>query len=295
MINIKHFKGFVELANELHFTRAAERLFLTQPALSNLIQQLEEDFNLQLVKRHTRQVELTSAGKEFKVVAEKLVADFEQAVYDIKTYKTMPRGRLDVAALPSVCSSFLPAVLKKFSRDYPDVRLNIVDTHGDDISHALRDKRIDFGISYTQSSVDLEATPLFNDKLVVVCRRDHTLARQSVVQWADLLENKIIAMNKGTTIRTLIDGAALSKNMKLDIVLEPKQMATAYAYVDAELGVAVLPGVAGEVNIQPGLICIPLVAPEIIRGIALLSHKDRLHSPAAVAFKQCVLQHLPFD
>ena len=77
MVNIKHLKAFIALATELHFTRAAERVCLTQPALSSLIQQLEQDFGIQLVRRHTRQVELTPAGEEFRDTAEKLVADFE--------------------------------------------------------------------------------------------------------------------------------------------------------------------------------------------------------------------------
>ena len=71
MINIKHLKAFIAVASELHFTRAAEKVFLTQPALSSLIQQLEQDVGIQLVRRHTRQVELSDAGKDFKVTAEK--------------------------------------------------------------------------------------------------------------------------------------------------------------------------------------------------------------------------------
>ena len=86
MINIKHLKAYIAVASELHFTRAADKICLTQPALSSLIQQLEQDLGVSLISRHTRQVELTEAGSEFKATAEKLVADFEQAIYDVITY-----------------------------------------------------------------------------------------------------------------------------------------------------------------------------------------------------------------
>ena len=281
MVNIKHMKAFIAVASELHFTRAAEKVCLTQPALSSLIQQLEQDFGIQLVRRHTRQVELTEAGENFRATAEKLVADFEQAIYDVKTYKSIRRGRVSIAAVPSVCQYFLPDVLKRFNDSYPDIQLQVVDSAGQDILDALKDKRIDFGISYTQTNKELEAQALFKDALVVVCGRQHPLVKRAEITWEDLIDEKLIAMDKGTTIRTLIDGIALSKNMKLDIVLEPRLMPTAIAYAEAGVGVTILPSLGIEKSLPSTLIALPLHDPGITREISVIKRRSSTLSPAA--------------
>ena len=281
MVNIKHMKAFIAVASELHFTRAAEKVCLTQPALSSLIQQLEQDFGIQLVRRHTRQVELTEAGENFRATAEKLVADFEQAIYDVKTYKSIRRGRVSIAAVPSVCQYFLPDVLKRFNDSYPDIQLQVVDSAGQDILDALKDKRIDFGISYTQTNKELEAQALFKDALVVVCGQQHPLAKRAEITWEDLIDEKLIAMDKGTTIRTLIDGIALSKNMKLDIVLEPRLMPTAIAYAEAGVGVTILPSLGIEKSLPSTLIALPLHDPGITREISVIKRRSSTLSPAA--------------
>lgn len=281
MVNIKHMKAFIAVASELHFTRAAEKVCLTQPALSSLIQQLEQDFGIQLVRRHTRQVELTEAGENFRATAEKLVADFEQAIYDVKTYKSIRRGRVSIAAVPSVCQYFLPDVLKRFNDSYPDIQLQVVDSAGQDILDALKDKRIDFGISYTQTNKELEAQALFKDALVVVCGQQHPLAKRAEITWEDLIDEKLIAMDKGTTIRSLIDGIALSKNMKLDIVLEPRLMPTAIAYAEAGVGVTILPSLGIEKSLPSTLIALPLHDPGITREISVIKRRSSTLSPAA--------------
>ena len=285
MINIKHLKAFLAVSSELHFTRAAELVFITQPALSALIQQLELDLGVQLVRRHTRQVELTAAGIEFTETAQKLVHDFEQAIHDIQTYKSIKRGRLNIAALPSVCSWLLPPILKQFKLNHPDIRLNVVDIPGQEIIDALKQRHIDFGLSYTQMNKDIEATKIMQDTLVVVCHCENHLANKKNITWRELADEPMIAMNQGTTIRTLIDSTALSKDMKLDIILEPKLMPTALAYVEAGIGVSILPSSGVSKELSPKLRCIPLSAPAIKREISLLRLKDSALSPAANSFK----------
>lgn len=292
MINIKHLKAYIAVASELHFTRAADKICLTQPALSSLIQQLEHELGVSLISRHTRQVELTEAGKEFKLTAEKLVTDFEQALYDVRTYKSMRRGRLSIAALPSVCSSILPSVLAKFSFEYPDIKINVMDCTGQEILDALNDKRVDFGISYTQSDKELEATPLMKDALMVVCHRKHAFAAQKQVSWLQLVDERVIAMEKGTTIRTLIDSNALAKDIKLDIILEPRMMPTALAYTEAGIGISILPSSGVSQNLSKDLRTLPLVEPRIERGIAILRRRDKAITPAAKIFQHYLQQHL---
>lgn len=286
MINIKHLKAFLALSSELHFTRAAELVFITQPALSALIQQLELELGVQLVRRHTRQVELTVAGIEFTETTQKLVHDFEQAIHDVQTFKSIKRGQVNIAALPSVCSSLLPVILKQFNLRYPDIRLNVLDIPGQEIIDALNQRRIDFGLSYIQKNKDIEATKVMQDTLVVVCHHENALANKTSIKWRELVDEPMIAMNQGTTIRTLIDSTALSKDMKLNIILESKLMPTALAYVEAGIGISILASSGVSKQLSSNLRCIPLSTPSVKREISLLRLKNSTLSPAARSFAE---------
>src|SRR5688572_24710743 len=98
MINIRHLRAFVAVAEHLHFTRAAQSVYLTQPALSTLIRQLETHLDLQLLQRNTRVVELTPIGHEFHGTARKIVEDMDVALRDLKSFKALAKGRVRLAA-----------------------------------------------------------------------------------------------------------------------------------------------------------------------------------------------------
>lgn len=293
MVNIKHLKAFIVLASELHFTHAADQLCITQPALSSLIRQLESDLDIRLVARSSRQVQLTQAGEEFLSTAQKLVSDFEDALNDIKLYKAIKRGRLAIAALPSLCTSILPAVIRNFKNLHPGIRVEVLDVSGDEVVESVKNKVVDFGISYKYPGKDIETTSIMQDKLVFVCHENSTLSDKAAIDWESLSREPLIAMHKGTTIRNLIDNVANEHNIKLSITLEPKLMPSAIAYVEAGLGSAILPDSGIISQLPRTLKRIPITSPEIKRDICLLRLNQSVMSPAAEKFVNILLSTFP--
>lgn len=283
MINIRHLRAFVAVAEHLHFTRAAQSIYMTQPALSTLIRQLETHLELQLLQRNTRVVELTSIGREFQATARRIVDDIDVALRGLKSFKSLTKGRVRVAALPSLWASLLPAALREFRTAHPDIELGISDLAGEDIINALRTRTVDLAVTYMPAQKDLTSEVLLRDQLMLVCSPQSLLAQIQRVRWRDLIGHPVIAMAQGTTIRTLIQGTALAQGIALDIVLEPRLMPTAIACAEAGLGTAILPSSGIPPALPPSLVCLELVGPIVSREISLVTLALTPLSPAAKA------------
>lgn len=292
MINIRHLRAFVAVAEHLHFTRAAQSVYLTQPALSTLIRQLETHLDLQLLQRNTRVVELTPIGREFHGTARKIVEDMDMALHDLKGFKALAKGRVRLAALPSLWTSLLAPALREFHATYPDIELSIHDLAGADIIKALRGKSVDLALTYPPAHKDIKAQLLLRDQLMVVCPRKSELARPESVRWRDLAGHPIIAMAQGTTIRTLIQGAALAKGIALNIVLEPHLMPTAIACAESGLGSAILPSSGVPGVLPPSLVSLELVDPVVRRDLSLVTLAQAPLSPAAKALYDVLARNL---
>lgn len=290
MINIRHLRAFVAVAEHLHFTRAAQAVYLTQPALSTLIRQLETHLDLQLLRRNTRVVELTPIGREFHATARKIVNDIDVAISDLKSFKSLTKGRVRVAALPSLWTSVLPGALREFHAKHPGIELEISDLAGEDIIRALRNKSVDLALTYTPALKDIKAQLLLRDQLVVVCPKQSPLAQNPTVRWRDLSGHPIIAMAQGTTIRMLIQGAALAKGIALNIVLEPHLMPTAIACAEAGLGTAILPSSGVPQALPTSLVCLDLVDPVVRRDISLVTLAQAPLSPSTKALYDVLMR-----
>lgn len=290
MINIRHLRAFVAVAEHLHFTRAAQSVYLTQPALSTLIRQLETHLDLQLLQRNTRIVELTPIGREFHSTARKIVNDMDAALRDLKGFKTLSKGRVGLAALPSLWTSLLPDALREFHGKHPGIELAISDLAGEDIIAALRNKTVDLALTYTPALKDIKAQLLLRDQLMVVCPRQSSLAQNRTVRWRDLSGHPVIAMAQGTTIRMLIQGAALAKGIPLNIVLEPHLMPTAIACAESGLGSAILPSSGVPPILPASLACLELVDPVVRRDISLVTLAQTPLSPSAKALYDVLMR-----
>ncbi|MBL8550231.1 MAG: LysR family transcriptional regulator [Hyphomonadaceae bacterium] len=285
--NIRHLRAFIALAEQQHFTKAAEAIHLSQPALTALIQQLEADLDVRLIERSTRGMQLTEAGREFLFSARKVVADFEDALKNVSDYSAIKRGSVRIAALPSICASLLPPLLKGFRDAYPNIALKVQDLSGERLADALKTRAVDLGFNSWDNNYEYEAYPVLADRLVVLCPEGEL--RTATVRWRELEERPIIAMAPGTTIRGLTDGAAAAAKVRLKIVLEPHLMTSAIAYAQAGLGWAILPSTAAPPGRFKALKAARLCEPAVERTLCLVHLRASSLSPAAVALRDHVL------
>ena len=289
MINIRHLRAFTAVAEHRHFTGAAEVVHVSQPALSALIRQLEDDLEVTLLDRNTRNVELTPIGREFYDIAQKALATFDEALAHIADYGTLKKGRIAIAALPSLASSVLPKLVEDFIEHHPRIAVSVVDLPGDQIIDAIRTKRVEIGLTNTQPQEDIEAIPIMSDRLVLVGRLQQTTPRRGSIRWKALGNEPIIAMARGTTIRALIDAAAAAAKTTLNIVLEPRLLPTAIAFAEQGLGSAVLPSTILPIPSIKKSCQYELAAPSMTREISLIHLAQSPLAPAARAFHEHIL------
>ncbi len=288
MINIRHLRAFVAVAEHQHFTNAADAIHVSQPALSALIKQLEDELGVVLLHRNTRNVEITAIGREFYNIAVKTLGSFDEALTHVSDYGALRKGRVTVAALPSLASSVLPTVVRNFMALHPRINVRIIDSPGDDVIDAIRSKRAEIGLTYTQPHADLTAKVLMRDRLILIGQLTHATAKNGVVRWKSLGNEPIIAMARGTTIRALIDAAAASAKTSLNIVLEPRLIPTALAFAEHGIGCAILPSTISQGLTQPMKVCrqYELAGPAITRDISSISLAGAKLSPAANALQE---------
>lgn len=289
MVSLKHLRAFAAVCDTLHFTKAARAIYLSQPAFSALIRQLEGELGVQLVLRTTRAVEITPVGKEFAVTANRLLAEFDDALTHVRGVRALTRGRVTIAALPSLCGTLLPEVIAEFHKVHPQVEIHLRDLPGDDVVTAVRAKAVDFGLGFSRSSREVRAQPLLRDRLVALCDRRLLPGGAREIRWRDLSGQPLIATAHGTTIRSLMQSAALARGVSLQVAVEARQLSTVVACAAAGLGIAVVPSTGVPAQLPGSLVQTALVDPIVHREISLLTLAQGTLSPAATAVCDAVL------
>lgn len=291
-VDVRHLRAFLAVAEEKNFTRAAERLYMTQPTLSVIIRDLEVALDLKLFDRTTRAVSLTVAGQYLLQDARRIVADLDRSLSDIRTITDLEQGCVKLAMLPSIAASLVPLALEKFCSTYPAIDIQINDSPADGVIAAVESSVADLGITVLTPALaaNYDVTLLTQDALVAVMPSTHRLAARKSLKWKMLDGEPIIAMRAGTSVRNLMDESGPLANLGLNIRLEASYMSSAVALTRAGLGITVLPSLGvgglswGELTMRP------LIEPEIRRQIVLIQRRDRWIPPAAEAFKQVLAE-----
>ena len=284
-ISVRQIRAFAAVAQLGTFTRAADALHTTQPALSAQINDLEQMRGVRLFDRSTRSVKITQAGRELLPTVDKVLADLHLIVTHARDVAQKNVGRVVVAALPSVSSTLMPHAIAQFRARFPGVTIVLRDALADRVVEMIRDDVADFGLtSAPGNDPQLAFTALASDRMVAVLPRSHPLASRSRVKLADLLETPLILMNRESSVRRIVDQACAALGRIAAPAYEAEFMATAIGMVRAGLGATLLPSSALEITAASDLVAHPLDDPLLTRKLGILRKKQRALSPAAGAF-----------
>lgn len=280
-ISTKLLHAFLALNECKHFTRAAERCNLSQSAFSVLIQKLEGAVGVQLVERTTRNVTLTAEGETFVEVARSLVADIELAFSDMADYVARRKGRVSIAALPSLAANGLPAVIAQYKQQFPGITIQLFDVLSDQCLGLLRQGKVDLVLTAPGANLaEFETRTLCSDPFYLVCRRDHRLAGRTTIALADLAGCDLIHLAKSTSVRQHVD--LLLQDLAVNNTgLEVEHLATMAGLIEHGLGVSLVPALTLFQFRQLNLTAIPLEANDIVRPIYVVKQKGRNLSIAA--------------
>jgi len=289
-LSSRQLKAFLALDEEKNFTRAAQRCHLTQPAFSALIQSLEEALGVRLFDRSTRKVELTPEGFHFKQSAPRLLNDIEALVGEMREFVSKRRGKVAVAALPSLAAGWLPRICALYADAYPGIELSLHDALLEPCLQQVKEGAVDLALAAEGRDMSgLVADPLCEDRFYLICRQDHVLAKQPEIHLDMLAGEGMIHLGKGSSIRqSLASQPALER---LATSYEVDHLATVTGLLVAGLGVSLVPGMTLFHFRHPELRIVPLAqASEIRRRLYVVRRSNRGLSQAATAFYELVMK-----
>jgi DNA-binding transcriptional LysR family regulator len=260
-MELRHLRYFVAVAEELHFGRAAVRLHMAQPPLSQQIKQLEEELGFQLFHRTKRSVTLTAAGERFLGETRLIFARLDQAIAQGRRTSRGELGELAIGFVGSASYSVLPPILQQFSQQFPAVELTLRELTTNLQIEALRENRIDIGLVRPPiQDQGLVQQPILRESLVVALSAGHRLAPEQVLAIAEIapesfiLFPRILAPGLYDQIIALCHQGGFSPR----VVQEAVQMQTIVGLVAADIGIALVP--ASLQNLQRvGVVYRPLL------------------------------------
>ena len=277
-------QAFIAIAEHGTFNRAADSLHITQAALSRRVQNLEGFLGVKLVERTTRSVALTRVGEDFLPQARRLLTDLASALLEIRESGRAFRGDVTIACVPTVGVHYLPRIVQQYSALHPQNRLRILDHSSSGVAAAVLRREAEFGINMQGAAhQELTTIPLMKDRLVLVCREDHAVARKRKLAWKELERHAVILPGRESGNRADLDLALERHRVKLQAFYEVQRSSTAVGMVSKGLGVAVVPSLAVQKDAYPRLRMIPLVDPTIARTMVLVSRSRAHLTPAAQA------------
>lgn len=175
-IELRHLHCFLAVAEELHFRKAAERLFISQPGLSRQIKKLEEDLDVALFYRNNRNVKLTTAGEYLKKELQVTLKDLKTVLTNTKRVHDGIDGHLNFGYVGSAMQNIIPELLVKIKREYASIHFNLKEMDNQEQLENLQSQEIDFGfVRLERVPNDLEITPLFEDTFSLVLPKNHSL------------------------------------------------------------------------------------------------------------------------
>jgi DNA-binding transcriptional LysR family regulator len=291
-ITLRQIRAFLTVAEFGSFTRAAERLHIAQPALSQHVRELESELGVRLLDRTTRRVELTEAGREFRNAAAKIVDDLENAARNAHELAERKRGKVTVAAPPLLSAGILPWAIADFRRQYPGIQVSVLEARADEIVEHVRSGSADCGFGTFRSGEDgIDATPLTTDSLALFCASSSPLADKKRMTWNELANLPLLTLTRDSGIRLLVEFGFEAAQIPLNPAYEVSYVTTALAMVEAGLGVAVLPTYALIAARKTAVTAVPLVKPVITRDVVLITQTGRSQSPALSSFARLLTKH----
>lgn len=286
-ISSRQLRAFVALAEERHFTRAAQRSHMTQPAFSALIRMVEAEVGLRLFDRSTRHVSLTPEGEVFLSGALRLLGELEAMQEGMSDYASQRQGRVSLSALPSLAAGWLPNILADYHEKHPGVRMELRDALLDPCLDMVRGGQVDFAVAARRTDMsELTSDFLYSDYFFIVCRADHPLAKCGSVRLSALAKWPRIQLARGSSVRQALDAA----NDKPALLLEVEHLATVAGLVLSGLGISVVPGMTLFHFRHPGLVIRPVADKRLKRSLYLVRRKGKSLSVAATALYEQLLE-----
>jgi DNA-binding transcriptional LysR family regulator len=295
-MNLNQLKVFCEVVERKGFTRAAEALYLTQPAVSRQVQELERYYGAELFEQIGKRIHPTEAGETLYRYAKDIFHTLDDLEVEINQLKGLKAGHLRIAASATAGTYLLPPLLGKFKRKYPGVEITLEIHNSQQVEQRLLEyQQLDLGVVERPVSEDALHWEAFDkDELVVIVSTDHPLAGRETVSAAELQKERLIVREQGSGTRTILDEEFGRLGLRMRPIMELGGTAAVKQAVAAGLGISVVARRTISLEVEAGLLK-TLTCPDIqmVRDVIFVHHKDKRLSRAASAFLEILKKAYP--
>jgi len=283
---------FLAVARLCSFSRAAEKRFRTQPAISSQIRALEEEVGAKLLDRSGGRVSITAPGKIFQKWAEETIDARKAVLIAIAEGERIPRGEIVVGANEGTCLHILPEVFREFKKQYPTVAVNIKRADYAHILETVVDNSVDFGVvSLPVTDNRLTVVLIHRDELVIIAPPHHVLAELPSASVADVAKFPLL-MPKAGHIRDALENLFYERKLKPQYSMELDSSELLKRFVAADVGVGFIARSNAEEDVRAGVLAMINIADaQVRRDLALVFRKDKALSRAALAFIDIAVKH----
>jgi DNA-binding transcriptional LysR family regulator len=275
-MDLARIEAFVQVARTGAISRAAESLFVTQPAVTSRIQSLERSLGAELFTRSRHGSRLTDAGRALLPHAERVLAALRQGRAAVDQVRTGAAGSLTIGAAPAVSTYVLPAMLHRFQAGHPEVRLSVRSGHSEEVLEMVLREEVEIGLMRPIQHPDVTATLLYEDELVLVVHRGHRFAAAGHVRMAQLGTEHLILFDRTSSYHELTSAIVRQAGIAPRGQLEVDNIDAAKRMVEQRLGIALLPRTSVQAEVGSGrLVPVKLTdMPPIVRQIVVARRRD---------------------
>ncbi len=294
-MDLGQLEAFLHVAREKSFSRAADKLFRTQPALSIAIKKLEEELGEALFDRSAKGGTLTDAGRTLLSYAQRMVNLRAEAFEAVGEFRRMLGGRLSIGANESTSLYLLPPLLLHYRSAFPQIKITVERHLSERIPGELLERNLDFGfLSYDPPQSGLESLAVHQDELVLVVPPDHPFARRDQVTLKELGKETFVAHNARTPARTRILELFAKAHAPLNITMELATLETIKEFVRLGAGLAILPRLSVQDALDARtLVEVPVKGMHIEKTLRMVYRREDSLSHAAKAFLSLVREGSP--
>jgi DNA-binding transcriptional LysR family regulator len=286
-MEIHQLRYFVAVADEGNFSRAAAKVRVAQPSLSQQIRKLEAEIGQPLFDRLPRSVVLTEAGRCFIEYARQILASIGDARRSVDELKEAVTGKLAVGAIPTIAPYVLPELVVKFQKDYPEVTLELVEDVTDGITQRIDAGELDVALASTcEQSPSLRRESLGSEPLLALVPETDPLAAKALVELDDLKVQRFLLLHEMHCLSQQVHYFLETRRLRPEIALAGSQLTTIAQMVAAGIGVSIVPQMMVKHQATPGCVSLPFAPPVPERELNFLHNPLRFQSKAAAAFRQ---------
>ncbi len=281
-VDLRQLNTFLTVADTGSFSRASEKLFVAQPALSRQIRMLESALHVDVFVRHGRGVVLTAPGELLYDRARKLLQDLERTLADVTAIAGEVTGQVTLGILPTVAHIFSGAIVEKYRREFPQVNLAVKSAMSGTLQQMVAQHRLNLAITYNPTNHrNLRCRLLLEEPLYLIGPSNSPLADRSDVTIEEMLKLPLILPEEKHGLRQAVEREAAQRGMIINLALEVSAWPLLTDTARRGLGYTILPSAAvHEMVARKEVMALPITSPELTRTLALVTPADL---PASVA------------